>query len=99
MRYSREHAPKCTTGPLNQGTYSVKSWTGYGGLLYTTSNAGNSPVRGFNLVGNPYPSSIDWSTFSSSVVYSAGQASGWMSPSGDGGRRSPISGRSRVLRR
>ncbi|MBB3054945.1 DUF2341 domain-containing protein [Mucilaginibacter gotjawali] len=55
-----------TTGNLNQGTYSVVSWTGAAGLMYTTSNAGNSSVRGFNLVGNPYPSSIDWSTFSNS---------------------------------
>jgi len=55
-----------TTGNLNQGTYSVVSWTGTASLLYTTTNAGNSTVRGFNLVGNPYPSSIDWSTFSNS---------------------------------
>jgi len=52
------------TGNLNQGTYSVVSWTGTAGLLYTTTNAGNSTIRGYNLVGNPYPSSIDWSTFS-----------------------------------
>lgn len=57
-----------TTGFLNQGTYSVVSWTGYAGLLYTTTNAGNATVRGYNLVGNPYASSIDWSTFSNSVA-------------------------------
>jgi len=56
-----------TTGNLNQGSISVVSWTGTAGLLYTTSNAGNLAVRGFNLVGNPYASSIDWSTFSNSV--------------------------------
>jgi len=56
-----------TTGNLNQGAYSVVSWTGYAGLLYTTSNSGNAPVRGFNLVGNPYASSIDWSTFSNTT--------------------------------
>jgi len=55
-----------TTGNLNQGTYSVVSWTGTAGLMFTTSNAGNSTVRGYNLVGNPYASSIDWSTFSNS---------------------------------
>ena len=60
-----------TTGNLNQGTISVVSWTGYGGLLYSTSNSGNAPVRGFNLVGNPYPSSIDWSTFSNTVSTAA----------------------------
>ena len=62
-----ENVTFSTTGLLNQGTYLVKSWTGYSGLLYTTSNSGNSSVRGFNLVGNPYPCSIDWSTFSNSV--------------------------------
>ena len=55
-----------TTGNLNQGTYSVTSWTGAAGLMYTTSNAGNAPVRGYNLVGNPYASSLDWSLFSNS---------------------------------
>jgi hypothetical protein len=55
-----------TTGNLNQGTYAVVSWTGTAGLMYTTSNAGNSTVRGYNLAGNPYASSIDWSTFSNS---------------------------------
>ncbi|MDR3693255.1 DUF2341 domain-containing protein [Mucilaginibacter sp.] len=59
-----ENVTFSTTGNLNQGTYSVVSWTGTAGLMYTTSNAGNSTVRGFNLVGNPYASSIDWSTFS-----------------------------------
>jgi hypothetical protein len=53
-----------TSGNLNQGTYSVVSWIGSAGLMYSTSNSGNSTVRGYNLVGNPYPSSIDWSTFS-----------------------------------
>jgi hypothetical protein len=54
------------TGFLNEGIDSVRSWTNINGLMYTTSNSGNLPVRGFNLVGNPYPSSIDWSTFSNS---------------------------------
>ncbi len=56
-----------TTGALNQGTYNVVSWTGYGGLLYTQSNTGNVNVRGFNLVGNPYASSIDFSLFSNTT--------------------------------
>jgi len=60
-----------TTGNLNQGTISVVSWTGYAGLLYSTSNPGNAPVRGYNLVGNPYASSIDWSTFSNTVSTAA----------------------------
>ncbi len=53
------------TGYLNQGTYSVKSWTGDAGLMFNTSNyPNNSSIQGFNMVGNPYPSSIDWSLFS-----------------------------------
>jgi hypothetical protein len=56
------------TGNLNQGTYSVTSWTGTAGLMYSTSNSGNSPVRGFNMVGNPYASSLDWNNFSSSIT-------------------------------
>ena len=61
-----ENVTFSTTGNLNQGTFSVVSWTGTAGLMYTSTNAGNATVRGFNLVGNPYASSIDWSTFSNS---------------------------------
>ncbi|RYZ97376.1 MAG: T9SS type A sorting domain-containing protein [Sphingobacteriaceae bacterium] len=50
-----------TTGTINQGKVTVRNWTTTGTeyLLYTSATA-NSAVRGFNLVGNPYPSSIDW---------------------------------------
>ena len=48
------------TGPLNQGQIIVKYWvTGSAGLDFGTA-AGNGAVKGFNLVGNPYASSIDW---------------------------------------
>jgi sugar lactone lactonase YvrE len=60
-----------TTGTLNQGTYSVVSWTGSAGLMYTISNAGNALVRGYNLVGNPYASSIDWNLFSNVITNAA----------------------------
>jgi hypothetical protein len=63
-----------TTGTLNQGAITVHNWytptsanIGYTG----TGTGGNYNVRGFNLVGNPYASAIDWSTFSS-TNYSAG---------------------------
>jgi len=60
-----------TTGTLNQGPILVHSWynsaavtLGYSGS--GTASTTNYAVRGFNLVGNPYASSIDWSTFSNS---------------------------------
>ncbi|RZA02825.1 MAG: T9SS type A sorting domain-containing protein [Sphingobacteriaceae bacterium] len=47
------------TGYLNQGNITVKHWTtGTNGLLYTPGSPVS--VRGFNLLGNPYASSIDW---------------------------------------
>jgi len=58
-----------TSGTLNQGQVVVHSWytPSSATLAYTGSGTGgNYPVRGFNLVGNPYASSIDWSTFSNS---------------------------------
>ena len=55
-----------TTGLLNQGTIAAHNWYTPSSvyLPYTTVNPGNSPVRGYNMAGNPYPSSIDWSKFS-----------------------------------
>ncbi|MFI5160142.1 MAG: T9SS type A sorting domain-containing protein [Sphingobacteriales bacterium] len=52
------------TGTLNQGTINVVNWftPGSPNLLWT-SNPGD-PSQGFNLVGNPYASSIDWDKFS-----------------------------------
>jgi hypothetical protein len=52
-----------STGYLNQGDITVSDWftpsSTY--LSYTNSGAiANSGIRGYNLVGNPYPSSIDW---------------------------------------
>ena len=51
-------------GTLNQGSITFKDWfTPTNSKLSYTST---SPVGtiGFNLVGNPYPSSIDWDKFS-----------------------------------
>jgi len=55
------------SGTLNQGQYTVNDWytvvpTSQLGYTGTGSTGTNSAVRGFNLVGNPYPSSIDWHT-------------------------------------
>jgi len=54
------------TGSLNQGQITVSDWytptSAY--LGYTGTGTGtNYAVRGFNLVGNPYASSIDWESY------------------------------------
>ncbi len=48
------------TGYLNQGNIVVKNW--FTPLSSNLSYTAGSPVsvRGFNLLGNPYASSIDW---------------------------------------
>ncbi|MES2109488.1 MAG: T9SS type A sorting domain-containing protein [Bacteroidota bacterium] len=55
------------TGNLNQGSYTVNNWQTGSGLLYTTV-AGNATVIGFNMVGNPYASTIDWETINSGGI-------------------------------
>ncbi|MGF7082021.1 T9SS type A sorting domain-containing protein [Mucilaginibacter sp. UYCu711] len=52
-----------TSGIINQGQIVVKDWFNYSSnnLAYSTTS-GTTTVEGFNLVGNPYPSSIDWNT-------------------------------------
>ncbi|HTI59825.1 hypothetical protein [Mucilaginibacter sp.] len=54
-------------GALNQGTVNVHYWytPGSAALMYSTAS-GNPGIEGFNLVGNPYASSIDWDKFSNS---------------------------------
>jgi len=60
-----------TTGTLTQGQVVIRNWytPNSTNIAYSGSGSGagtNSTVRGFNLVGNPYASSIDWSKFSNS---------------------------------
>jgi len=54
------------TGTLNQGPITVKHWytPGTSGLMYTTVS-GMPTIEGFNLVGNPYPCTIDLETYTS----------------------------------
>lgn len=61
------------TGTLNQGQVVVHDWytAASANLNYTGSGTGtNYAVRGFNMVGNPYASSIDWEQFNSSSTTS-----------------------------
>ena len=61
------------TGTLNQGQVIVSDWyTPASDFLgYTGSGAGtNAGVRGFNVVGNPYASTIDWEEFNTSSTTS-----------------------------
>ncbi|HVW94578.1 MAG TPA: T9SS type A sorting domain-containing protein [Mucilaginibacter sp.] len=55
------------SGLLNQGSYTVNNWQTGSGLLYT-SVSGNSAIKGFNLIGNPYPSTIDWEATNSAGI-------------------------------
>jgi len=62
-----------TTGTLNQGQVIVHDWytpsSAY--LGYTGSGTGaNYTVRGFNLVGNPFASSIDWEQYNTTTTTS-----------------------------
>ena len=63
--YTPTSAITIATGTLNQGAVPVTDWylspSSYLGFSYTT---GNTAVRGFNLVGNPYASTIDLTTAS-----------------------------------
>ena len=60
-------------GTLNAGQITVHNWytPGNATIGYTGSGPGtNFAVRGFNLVGNPYASSIDWEQFNTTTTSS-----------------------------
>lgn len=59
-----ENTTLTATGILNQGQITVHDWyTPASANVGYTVTAGNTTVRGFNLVGNPYASSINWDLF------------------------------------
>lgn len=68
------------TGTLNTGTVNVKLWYRQDNYLgYTNSpSLNNTTVRGYNMVGNPYASTINWekfnrnSTVANSSIYGGG---------------------------
>lgn len=56
-----------TSGTLNTGQVVVHDWyTPASANLGWTNATANTAVRGFNLVGNPYASSIDWEQYNTS---------------------------------
>jgi len=58
------------TGTLNTGQVTVHDWytPSPASLGYTGTGTGtNAAVRGFNLVGNPYASSIDWEQYNTTT--------------------------------
>jgi hypothetical protein len=67
-----ESSTSTAIGTINQGDIPVKIWFKSNTFLSYTTGISNyispSYVRGFNLVGNPYPSSIDWDDFTSGTT-------------------------------
>ncbi|HTD97761.1 MAG TPA: DUF2341 domain-containing protein [Mucilaginibacter sp.] len=66
--YVPQTATLSTSGLLNQGQVTVKNW--FTPSLSTLSYTAASPVavQGYNLVGNPYASSIDWENFQTATT-------------------------------
>jgi len=66
-----ENTTYTSSGILNQGQITVHDWyTPASATLGYTVLAGNTTVRGFNLVGNPYASSINWDLFNTTTTTS-----------------------------
>ncbi|MEO6977995.1 MAG: YDG domain-containing protein, partial [Mucilaginibacter sp.] len=60
-----ENVTLTSTGKMNVGVYTFKDWysPASSNVAYTGSGGGtNSAVRGFNMLGNPYPCPLDWGT-------------------------------------
>jgi len=60
-----ENVTLTSVGTINTQSITVKDWysSASPNLGYTGVGVGaNSAVRGFNMVGNPYPCTIDWCT-------------------------------------
>jgi len=65
---SAESITLTANGTMNTGKITVKLWfTPSSSNLDYTAVTGNAAVLGFALVGNPYASSIDWDTYSTST--------------------------------
>ncbi|MFI5160144.1 MAG: putative Ig domain-containing protein [Sphingobacteriales bacterium] len=68
--YIPQSATLTTSGTLNIGNVMVKAW--FAPAVPTLSYTAASPVAGFNLVGNPYASAIDWDTFQGTSLATGG---------------------------
>ncbi|MBS1521066.1 MAG: T9SS type A sorting domain-containing protein [Bacteroidetes bacterium] len=65
--YVPVHVTLTATGTLNADSVTVMDWyTPSSSTLGYTNTTGNSTVQGYNLVGNPFASSIDWDKFQTS---------------------------------
>jgi hypothetical protein len=51
------------SGTLNTGSITVKPWYSTGANLGYSNATANTTIRGYNLVGNPYPSTINWEKY------------------------------------
>jgi len=78
--YVPTNTTSSAVGTLNTGSITVKDWftPGSSNLSFTTvatPSPGNGAIRGYNLVGNPYPATINWekynrnSTVANSSIY------------------------------
>lgn len=65
-----ENVTFTNTGTLNTGTVNVKLWYRQDNYLGYTNSPGlaNSASRGYNLLGNPYASSINFEKFNRNIV-------------------------------
>ncbi|MGZ3811930.1 MAG: beta strand repeat-containing protein, partial [Mucilaginibacter sp.] len=61
-----ENTTLTATGTINTGTIVAKNWFNPGSSNLSFTSTAPALYQGFNLVGNPYPSTIDWETFSTS---------------------------------
>jgi len=62
-----ENTTLTTSGTINTGTLTARNWFNQAASTLSYTAATNAGYRGFNLIGNPYPSTIDWETYSNTA--------------------------------